>query len=595
MFAMYDRRFVRSASSFAILSLAASFLLTACGGNITTAAPAAPVFTSSPATEALEGSPYSYQPAATGTAVTLSLTNAPTGATLSGNTISWTPTAQQSRVPNSFTVTATASGGASATQSWTVTPAGTIRISWVDTLWDETGSSTARPFDWSVARSFIAALVLQPDGSFQSFSGSADANGEFEIPNVPGGHYWLRISPRASYWTSSSTFDMGSDIFAPPGSGPAATSSTTYINFSFTSLDPTPTSGLLEFDTFDAPEPHYSASTNAGSTTFFGGMTIGSNLDFSGIKNAFVRQYEPAAFGSVAGYVLGPELTLSNLSLTTGGYNTISGALNPTVPASINLSFQGSAWAPLFDHVAPTAPTAVGGAFYLSVQPYIAANGPNVPGSSPIDLIRTKPKSFTGTGLTVVNCLQNPPLTADVDAGPVQYSDPFPAAWRRIFRVCDSASVAVPVPGTGQLQIINLTNNQTTLPPTATVKPLLSAVQNPKINGADLFTPATVSSTAVALSWDPPAIGTPFGYQVTIMTPITLPSPSGTVHYISTTTLGTAKTSITLPPGVLASGRTYLFLITALADGRANMETSPNRSSLPTANADVLSAPITIN
>jgi hypothetical protein len=138
-----------------------------------------------------------------------------------------------------------------------------------------------------------------------------------------------------------------------------------------------------------------------------------------------------------------------------------------------------------------------------------------------------------------------------------------------------------------------LNNAQTTLPPTATVKPLVSAVQNPKINGADLFTASTVSSTGVTLSWDPPAIGTPFGYDVTIMTPTTL--PNGTVSYLSSTVFGTAKTSITLPPGVLVPARTYLFVITALVDGRANMETSPNRSSLPFANADLISAPITAN
>jgi hypothetical protein len=610
-------------------------LLTACsGGNDTTPPPAAPVFTSTPVTQAVEASPYTYQLATTGTAVTFSLTSAPTGAKLSGNAISWTPTTQQSRVSNSFTVTATASGTASATQSWAVTPSGTIRISRTDTLWNQSGSTNA-PFDWSRLNSnVVAALVPQQDGSFKSFSGTVGANGIFEIPNVPAGYYWLRLGPRDTYWTSSSIFDVGSDIFVFSANGGLQTTSTTSLNFNFTSLEATDAAGVLQVDFLESIAPRYSASTKAGSTTFAGVLGIGGNLDFSVIKNALVRQYKPAAFSSMNGYVMGPALTLSNLSLTTGGPNTISGALNPTVPTSINLSVKGSAWAPLFDHIAPTAPTALAGSFYLSVQPYISADGPNVSSSKPVDLIWTSGNcaggNFTSgdfSAFLTPSSPANPPLTTDVEAGAVPYSDPFPSAWRRTFRVCQTASVSIPV-SAGSTQSINLLNTQTTALPTTTVKPLISPVQNPKINGADLFTAGTINGTAVTLSWDPPAIGTPFGYTVAIMSPTaspvgtspvgtspvgTLPvgtppistfpvgtSPGtiigtiGTVEFLPAATLSTAKTSMTIPPNLLTSGKTYVFLITSLVDGKANMETSPHRSSLPTANAQLISAPITI-
>ena len=117
-------------------------------------------------------------------------------------------------------------------------------------------------------------------------------------------------------------------------------------------------------------------------------------------------------------------------------------------------------------------------------------------------------------------------------------------------------------------------------------------MQNPKINGADLFNAGTINGTAVTLSWDPPAIGTPFGYSVAIMSPTTL--PDGTVGYLSSTTLSTAKTSIAVPPDLLRSGQTYLFVITSLVDGKASMETSPHRSSLPAASAQLVSASVTI-
>jgi hypothetical protein len=290
---------------------------------------------------------------------------------------------------------------------------------------------------------------------------------------------------------------------------------------------------------------------------------------------------------------MGPELTLSDQSFTSGGHNTVSGSLNPKVPASINLSIQGSAWTRLFDHVAPTAINAIGGSFYLSVQPYIAATGPNLSLSDPkmpIDLIWT---SGNFSGFFTPTCSVSPPAMPDVEAANVQYSDPFPATWRRTFRVCQVASVNIPLPG-GQTRSTNLTNTQTTELPTATVKPLLSAVQNPKINGADLFTASTVNSTAVTLSWDPPAVGTPYGYTVSVMSPTTVLS-TGSVTYITAAVLATAKTSMIIPPDVLAPGKTYFFIITSLVDGKANMETSPHRSALPTASAEIVSAPITVN
>jgi hypothetical protein len=257
------------------------------------------------------------------------------------------------------------------TQSWAVIPSGTVRISHIDTLWNQNGS-TSRPFDWSPISSYVAALVPQPDGSFQSLSGTAGTNGTFEIPNVPAGYYWLRLGPRDTYWTNSSIFDV-----------------------------------------------------------------------------------------------------LSNLSLTTGGPNMISGALNSTVLTSINLSVKGSAWAPLFDHTAPTAPTALAGSFNISALPYISADGPNVSNTKPIDLLWTSGNCAGGNVTSGdFSAFLSPslmkPLTTDVEAGAVQYSDPFPTAWRRTFRVCQSASVAVPVPG-GSTQSINLLNTQTTALPTTTV------------------------------------------------------------------------------------------------------------------------------
>jgi hypothetical protein len=70
-------------------------------------------------------------------------------------------------------------------------------------------------------------------------------------------------------------------------------------------------------------------------------------------------------------------------------------------------------------------------------------------------------------------------------------------------------------------------------------------------------------------------------------------NPSGLTTYEPVARFGTAKTSMSVP--LLNSSNTYIFMITAWADGAANMETSPLRSQLPVVHSTVISAPITIN
>jgi hypothetical protein len=45
----------------------------------------------------------------------------------------------------------------------------------------------------------------------------------------------------------------------------------------------------------------------------------------------------------------------------------------------------------------------------------------------------------------------------------------------------------------------------------------------------------------------------------------------------------------------LTPGQTFVVVISARLDARANVETSPNRSALPTAYANIVSAPITVS
>jgi hypothetical protein len=572
----------------------------------------APVFLSAPGTTATEGTAYTYQietsPASGG--VTLALASAPSSATLQGYSLSWTPSAAQARTSNQFSLTATNAAG-SVTQTWSVTPAGTVNGTWVDSHWTANGSVVA-PFDFTKAPLPPAALVPQTDGSLLSIQGSGNSDGTFTIPNVPGGYYWLQpTGPARLYWTSSSTFDFGADYYAPIKSvlnSPA--SSSVVVNFS--GLDPWQAGDEAVF--LWPPLPRFLVATaSIGATTMTTGALISTNVDLSQPNAAFFLQYEPETFGTLSVLKLGSEQTLPSLALSNGTSNTVSGALAHSPQITFDLNIKGAAWRPLFDNVGPGSPTLEGADLEITAQAFVpGANGlsnaglgipllvdqrqtlPGAPGSLQLFPDPTIPVCESALPITPGSpsfLPGEPAIITDQDFGPVQYGDPFPAAWPRVFTFCQTASVPVPLPGSSTPISFQLVDTQSSALPTSPISPLLGQAQIPTINGKSLFVAATIGGTGVTLGWTAPSGTPPTGYKITEF------AADATLHnvqtYVPRAYFYTAKTSAVLPP--LQAGQTYVFLITAVLDSAANFETRPNRSALPTAAVSVVSAPITIS
>jgi len=630
-------------SVFAVLFSIVSGLA-GCGGG-TIASPPAPIFASAPVTAATEGTVYTYQITATdprGGPVSLALTSAPAGATLSGSTITWTPTPAQSRVGNGFTVTATTLAGGTGRQSWTLTPNGTVHISWVDTYWTARGPVNV-PYDWTAQNglaSFVKALVPQPDGSLLALGGSGNSDGTFNIPNVPAGYYWLQTQPTGypvppilspptplastalppvpgrrlgTFWTGSSTFDLGIDLIGEPipASGSGAT---TTINLTVVGLDPFQGPNWLESAADSFPYSFGDAFFEAPTPpTFSWGESINSDIDLSRISTIFIGQYELTSGSSFDSLVLGPELTLSDVTITNGAVNNLNGTMTPSPTASLAVSIKGSEWANLFNGVAPAPVTPIGSVLTVSVQPFATDRnavpiypvfGPNLPLITPYLGTRGPAYGDAADCSSPFTPFESPApaylpsILTDQDLGTIQYGDPFPASWPRVFSFCQKVTAPVPMlsfgpsPPNTSTESLLLTYGQTASLPSSPVSPLVSAVQNAMINGSSFFTAQTLDTAAVTLSWSPPIGAAPYGYYVQLLVRST--DPQGNTAYVTAIAgFGTAKTYMTLP-GLLPAN-TYIFLLTAEVDGRANMETSPNRSALPTAYASVISAPITIS
>jgi hypothetical protein len=569
-------------------------ILSACGGGgSSTTSAAAPVFSTQAPTAASQGAPYTYTPALTdpaGGTVTVALTAAPTGAALSASTISWTPTALQSRVPNRFTLTASTSEGGSATQSWTVSPSGTITLNYTDTYWTENGPTQQKETNFAVPN----ALVPQADGSFLTLNGVYVSPGVAQILNVPAGYFWLTADWFNSFWTSSSTVDLGQDYI---GANTSRSTQATSFTFSISGVSP----GQIFLDT-GVPYCQFSDYVLPGSTTYSANITIepvnGSLAGWSPVHTIYFHQFAPASLGSASpltDYVLGSSLTLSNLTLIDGATNNISGTLQPSPQTSLNIDILGSQWAAAFNNVAPTPVT-------LQASNLEAFAEPNVVGRSAYFLASTFPlvSPIPGYDLASVEPsydrvvgLPQPAISTDTDFGTLQYGDPYPAPWTRAVNFYQVAYASYG----GDYPAYYYLLNGETLPLSshlAPLAPLATPVRNPTINGASLYTEATLNTTTVSLSWSAPTGGsTPYGYSVVAGQVLTVDTGGGqgpAVYPIAS--FLTDKTSATLPP--LPEGYYYIFYITTLVDGAANVESSPYRRALPSAYAQVVSAPIVL-
>jgi hypothetical protein len=93
---------------------------------------------------------------------------------------------------------------------------------------------------------------------------------------------------------------MGHD-YAAQKATVVPTTSTTNISFQLTGLDPTTGSGWIQVLLPGGPMMPFENTTSPGSSTGTVGAIINGNVDYSGYKNAFMTQYEPAALGPVNG------------------------------------------------------------------------------------------------------------------------------------------------------------------------------------------------------------------------------------------------------------------------------------------------------
>lgn len=537
------------AGAYHVLATAhANSLRTAVAG-VTVSAPV-PVITSTAPASAEEGSEYTYSVVATdpaGTAITYALDLAPTGATITGNTITWTPAADQSRRENAFKVRVDTAAGGTASQDFSVTPSGTVTVKY-----------GAYYVDMANVKTFVPQIppdvsVLIPDGAggYTTIAGQV-SSGQAVIPSVPAGPYLLVIGTPSPvfYDESASSVDVSSTTFKRPGilNGSYGTG----INFQMTGLNPF---GANDFVAYESPNQNYE--------DIFYNLSAGlGETSASGILDLYPSPLPDAAQGDVeyVNQMVGQQVsgTLVNVLQKSSGplTLTIADGSSPTVPAA--LSTPGAS-----------------GTIRLNVKAAqfwqnLLEGNPNATGpTGHFGLLATAPGGATANLL-----ISDTAEVSDFNLGDVGYNNPYPPTWGRQFYYAVTSMVKYQLPGTSApTSAVAIADTATTELPTAE-DPLilqLGAVRNVRVNGAALVSDQTGIGLTPLITWDPPLLGIPTSYKVTVDR-LYNGGAVGTKHVIAATFTMTG-TSLQVPSGVLLSGNNYFLHIQAIEAGTSRSAT----------------------
>ncbi len=410
---------------------------------------------------------------------------------------------------------------------------------------------TVVPLD--AARRPIAAYALS-GGSFTAATVTAVGDGgfTFSVPTLPyyvgAGSSWLV--------TSSTTLDLGMNVQGRPGQVPAADAGVVAVT----------ASGLTPWDDANdwlqvATESVYEMGVLVGALPPGVTSCTGAAFDYSSYTSAsgtalqaargdtaVVSQLRTAFLPSdagVSGYCTGVLASGATGPIDFPGAGAqLSLSLAPVTQRAVSLDWRGSALAALAPQVHPSA---------SATQPFVTVVG--IPGGLG--------RGYVGYMSELLQC-----DFTDQPDGVVQasYGNPRPA-WGELpgFGSLYGVPIQLPSPATrGTAYAFAGTTG-----PNALAGPLVLAMSPPRSLAVDSQpaqgTPLTLTGTTTpTVSWQAPLTGTPTHYQVGILELYTLPGASRTrTRSVGRVLLPASQLQVRLPPGLLVSGRSYVFRVSA--------------------------------
>jgi hypothetical protein len=442
-------------------------------------------------------------------------------------------------------------------------------------------ASVQQPLDLSASR--IEAYAPNSSGGFDLIAATARrADGTYAIAGVPEGPHWVRLGSRW-VWTSEGFVDWSFDQFGRADVDFPTLATRMQVDAG--NLSPWQASDSLAWVVPEQGQSSAIPLTDVSTTNAprardpalaAFGFELGPNGLFGGLLNAakgdraFLNQLVTQPATGVR--VLGRAMVLAPLTTADGSTTLVnSGFLDVAANARLRLRWDRSAFAAAADAVHPGV-TATSSALGLSAFALPPTLG------TPFDAYSLVEFNTLGSG--------------DVDFGTLRYGNPFPSDWNRVLdgfvgftRNYLAPGATVPEPLVRGLSTSVLLDPAARDNTQVQLTPGITPPRNPQINGKSLFANQLAVGTSPTLSWQPPAAGVPDYYFVRVLE---LSAVGTRSQFAQVARLSSAATTMTLPPGILQTGKVYVITIAANKSGTPL--THVNRNGLPFAFATLMSA-----
>jgi hypothetical protein len=551
--------------ALAILISSVLFSL-ACGHSssaATTTVGVAPTFTSTAPPISQQGILYTYTPTAVtsdSSTVTFALTTGPTGATMTNNTLMWTPTSAEARISNAFTITATTSNNGTNTQTFTVTPTGFINGTAIDHAITGTGLVN---YEQNLGSAVVEVLFPNGTGGYNILRGTGYPDGNFNIPNVPAGSFWLHLPHYSNgvaadnyIWTNSSTIDAGQLLIGRPDAVAAPAGVTIQVSDVTLKVPPTSTDSIqwVSPDAKASGAPSGVPTTPLNATFTQTGHLLNSSkgdrgfLLHSTTSGQITREVESETFDSI--------------TQTDGGTTTLTGSMTANTGSTTDPVIKITQFDSILDDVGGTT-SPVQRSFtlfdvgYPGTEGWLPSNIYAPQGSTPIQLIFA-PLTNTATDTDLGSIPYG--LVSSNGVGYMQYVN----LGSRVYTIGGSTYTFEDV---GSIIVSNAV-------PTSgsPIVPLLFEPQTPSINGLAFLSNQNSIPLTPQISWAAPTGGTATAYELTVVNPASLGTATPDVHYFYTSTTGLA-----IPSGVLQPSTSYVFILQAITYENPSFATAPFR------------------